>query len=60
MSVIMDEKPAVQNPAGTPDNSGGSMQNIVIGIIVVGIAALLAYQFLGCATCYMPISQVLG
>jgi len=55
MSVISNGKPAVHDPAETTDKSGGTVQNVVIGIIVLAAAALLAYQFLGCATCYAPI-----
>lgn len=55
MNAASNDKPVVHDPAETTDKSGGSMQTIVIGIIVVAAAALLAYQFLGCATCYAPI-----
>jgi hypothetical protein len=52
--AVSNNNRPVQNPAGVPEDSGSRMQNIAIGIFVFGIAALLAYQFLGCATCYMP------
>jgi hypothetical protein len=55
MNVTSNDKPAVHDPAETTDKSGSTMQNILIGIIVLAAAALMAYQFLGCASCYAPI-----
>jgi hypothetical protein len=54
-NAVSNNNQPVQNPAGVTEDYGSRMQNIVIGIIVFGAAALLAYQFLGCASCYMPI-----
>jgi hypothetical protein len=36
----------------TKSPSGVSSEVLLIGAIVLGLAALIAYQFLGCATCY--------
>jgi hypothetical protein len=54
-NVISHDKPVVQEPAGQPEESDGKLQMVVIGVIVLAAAALLAYQFLGCSSCYMPI-----
>ena len=45
---------AVENEkAGeTKNESGFDTDIIIIGAIVLGLAALVAYQFLGCTTCY--------
>jgi hypothetical protein len=45
---------AVKNETSTPAKVQGGVSTdiIVIGAIVLGLAALIAYQLLGCATCY--------
>ena len=45
---------AVKNEkAGETKNQNGfDTDVIIIGAVVLGLAALIAYQFLACATCY--------
>ena len=47
---------AVQNESHSQsqNETGGAsvVQKILIGALLLGVAALLAYQFFGCATCY--------
>jgi hypothetical protein len=51
--VTTENKPAVQTPDSSPQQSGSNtMQMILIGILVLAAAALIAYQFIGCAGCY--------
>ncbi len=53
MSVTTQNEPVVQKTDNMPQQSGGgTMQIILIGIVVLAVAALIAYQFLGCAGCY--------
>ncbi len=53
MSVTTEERPVVQKPADAPQESGYSaMQTVLIGVLVLAVAAMIAYQFLGCAGCY--------
>ena len=55
MSEIASEnRPVVQDPV--PDRSGlNRTQMIVLGLVALAAAALLAWQFIGCASCYAPI-----
>lgn len=45
-------KPALQNTAPPAKSGGISMQTVVIAILVLAAVALLAYQFIGCGSCY--------
>ena len=39
-------------PAASPAKSGSMLQTVMIVIIVLAAVALLAYQFVGCGSCY--------
>ena len=41
-----------ENVRETKGRGGVSTETIIIGAIVLGLAALIAYQLLGCASCY--------
>lgn len=44
---------AKSDPAPRMETSGTSVgQMILIGLVILGVAALIAYQFFGCAGCY--------
>jgi hypothetical protein len=52
----MSETVNENRPVAAPESSGGNnAQKIMIGILVLAAAALLAWQFIGCASCYAPI-----
>lgn len=45
------------HPANDPNNlptkpASNMMQIVIVGIIVLGLALLVAYQFFGCVDCY--------
>ena len=55
MSNVTDN-PKTTAPNSTADGGRGNMlQVVVIAIIALAAAGLLAYQYLGCSSCYMPI-----
>jgi hypothetical protein len=54
-NATSNDKVVVQSPAAEPEKSGSTLQAVLIGIIVLAAAALLAYQFLGCSSCYAPV-----
>ena len=43
---------AVKNENAKTKRSGLNAEVLVIGAIVLGLAALIAYQLLSCASCY--------
>ena len=40
------------NKTTTPETESSSGSYVVVAIIVLGVIAVAAYQFLSCATCY--------
>jgi hypothetical protein len=53
--IVSENRPVVQEPVAPESSGGNNTQKIVIGILVLAAAALLAWQFIGCASCYAPI-----
>jgi hypothetical protein len=53
--IVSDNTPVVQEPVAPESSGGKNSQKIVIGILVLAAVALLAWQFIGCASCYAPI-----
>ena len=51
MSSVTENEGKVLTSA-EPTKKTGNFEIYVIGAIVLGVAALLAYQFLFCAACY--------
>ena len=53
--TVSENRPVLQDPVAPESSRGNNSQKIVIGILVLAAAALLAWQFIGCASCYAPI-----
>jgi hypothetical protein len=54
MSDMVQTSEEVTHSPSTEEKKN-SVNYYVIGAVVLAMAALLAYQFFGCADCYAPI-----
>jgi hypothetical protein len=53
--TVSENRSVLQDPVAPEQSGSNNTQKIVIGILVLAAAMLLAWQFIGCASCYAPI-----